>query len=124
VPQVIPKKTRRIRDASAALRMARMNRLYNDLLEAVPDAMVVVNHAGEIIMLNLQAEKTFCYSRDELIGQKVTRIIPEGFAERLIADALRSTEDALAQQMGTGIERIRTSNHTCSLDLGRDGLVG
>jgi PAS domain S-box-containing protein len=84
--------------------MARMNRLYNDLLEAVPDAMVVVNHAGEIIMLNLQAEKTFCYSRDELIGQKVTRIIPEGFAERLIADALRSTEDALAQQMGTGIE--------------------
>jgi PAS domain S-box-containing protein len=84
--------------------MARMNRLYNDLLEAVPDAMVVVNHAGEIILLNLQAEKTFCYSRDELIGQKVTRIIPEGFAERLIADALRSTEDALAQQMGTGIE--------------------
>ena len=31
-------------------------------------------------------------------------IIPEGFAERLIADALRSTEDALAQQIGTGIE--------------------
>ena len=31
-------------------------------------------------------------------------IIPEGFAERLIADALRSAEDALAQQIGTGIE--------------------
>jgi light-regulated signal transduction histidine kinase (bacteriophytochrome) len=34
----------------------------------------------------------------------VKNIIPEGFAERLIADALRSTEDALAQQIGTGIE--------------------
>ena len=31
-------------------------------------------------------------------------IIPEGFAERLVADALRSVEDALAQQIGTGIE--------------------
>jgi diguanylate cyclase (GGDEF)-like protein/PAS domain S-box-containing protein len=54
--------------------------------------------------LNAQAEKQFGYCRDELAGQKVTNIIPEGFAERLIADALRSTEDALAQQIGTGIE--------------------
>jgi light-regulated signal transduction histidine kinase (bacteriophytochrome) len=35
---------------------------------------------------------------------KRKNIIPEGFAERLVADALRSTEDALAQQIGTGIE--------------------
>ncbi len=42
--------------------------------------------------------------RDELLGQEVTNIIPEGFAERLIADDLRSAEDALAQQIGTGIE--------------------
>src|SRR4029077_17412011 len=69
-----------------------------------PDAMVVVNQSGEIVLLNLQAEKRFGYRRDELLGQKVTSIIPEGFAERLIADALRSAEDALAQQIGTGIE--------------------
>jgi PAS domain S-box-containing protein len=66
--------------------------------------MVVVNQGGEIILLNLQAEKEFGYRRDELLGQKVTNIIPEGFAERLIADGLRSAEDALAQQIGTGIE--------------------
>jgi PAS domain S-box-containing protein len=68
--------------------------------------MVVVNQAGEIVLLNVQAEKQFGYSRNELIGQKVKNLIPEGFAERLIADALRSTEDALAQQIGTGIELI------------------
>jgi len=34
----------------------------------------------------------------------VKSIIPEGFAERLVADALRSVEEALAQQIGTGIE--------------------
>ncbi len=38
------------------------------------------------------------------MGQKVTDIIPEGFAERLIADGTRSAADALAQQIGTGIE--------------------
>jgi PAS domain S-box-containing protein len=77
---------------------------YRGLLEAAPDAMVVVNQRGEIVLLNVQAEKQFGYHRDELLGQKVTDIIPEGFAERLIADGTRSAADALAQQIGTGIE--------------------
>ena len=49
---------------------------YRGLLEAAPDAMVVVNQSGEIVLLNVQAEKQFGYSRDELLGQKVTNIIP------------------------------------------------
>jgi PAS domain S-box-containing protein len=77
---------------------------YRGLLEAAPDAMVVVNQDGEIILLNVQAEKQFGYRRDELVGQKVKSIIPEGFAERLLSDGLRSVDDALAQQIGTGIE--------------------
>jgi PAS domain S-box-containing protein len=77
---------------------------YRGLLEAAPDAMVVVNQNGEIILLNVQAEKQFGYRRDELVGQKVKSIIPEGFAERLLSDGLRSVDDALAQQIGTGIE--------------------
>ncbi len=84
--------------------LAQMEGRYRGLLEAAPDAMVVVNQGGEIVLLNVQAEKQFGYRRDELVGQKVKNIIPEGFAERLIADALRSAEDALAQQIGTGIE--------------------
>src|SRR5678815_1841650 len=79
---------------------------YRGLLEAAPDAMVVVDQVGEIVLLNVQAEKQFGYHRDELLGQKVTNIIPEGFAERLVADGLRSAADALAQQIGTGIELI------------------
>ena len=77
---------------------------YRGLLEAAPDAMVVVDGRGEIVLLNVQAEKLFGYRRDELVGQPVTNIIPVGFAERLIADDLRSAADALAQQIGTGIE--------------------
>ncbi|HXN17113.1 MAG TPA: PAS domain S-box protein [Candidatus Binatus sp.] len=77
---------------------------YRGLLEAAPDAMVVVNQGGEIVLLNVQAEKQFGYRRDELIGQKVKNIIPQGFAERLIADGTRTAAEALAQQIGTGIE--------------------
>ena len=100
--------TAAIRDISVRKRaenhLAQMEGRYRGLLEAAPDAMVVVNPGGEIVLLNVQAEKQFGYSRDELVGQKVKNIIPEGFAERLVADALRSAEDALAQQIGTGIE--------------------
>ena len=77
---------------------------YRALLEAAPDAMVVVDVLGEIVLLNLQAEKTFGYRRDELVGQPVTNIIPEGFAERLVADGLRPAAEALTQHMGTGLE--------------------
>jgi PAS domain S-box-containing protein len=92
------------RDAETHL--AQMEGRYRGLLEAAPDAMVVVNQAGEIVLLNVQAEKQFGYSRDELVGQQVKNIIPEGFAERLIADGTRSAAQALAQQIGTGIELI------------------
>ena len=84
--------------------LAQMEARYRGLMEAAPDGMVVVNQGGEIVLLNAQAEKQFRYRRDELLGQKVTNIIPEGFAERLIADGTRTAAEALAQQIGTGIE--------------------
>jgi PAS domain S-box-containing protein len=100
--------TAAIRDISvrkaAETHLAQMEGRYRGLLEAAPDAMVVVNVAGEIVLLNVRAEKEFGYSRNELIGQKVKNIIPEGFAERIIADGARSAAEALAQQIGTGIE--------------------
>jgi PAS domain S-box-containing protein len=91
---------------TAEKHLAQMESRYRGLMEAAPDAMVVVNQGGDIVLLNVQAEKQFGYPRDELLGQKVTNIIPEGFAERLVADDLRSTEDASAQQIGTGIELV------------------
>src|SRR5580693_6199399 len=102
--------TAAIRDISvrkdAEKHLAQMEGRYRGLLEAAPDAMVVVNPGGDIVLLNVQAEKQFGYHRDELVGQKVKNIIPEGFAERLIADGTRTAADALAQQIGTGIELI------------------
>ena len=89
---------------AAERHLEQMEGQYRGLLEAAPDAMVVVDQSGEIVLVNVQAETQFGYRRDELLGQPVTSIIPEGFAERLVTDATRSETDALAQEIGTGIE--------------------
>jgi PAS domain S-box-containing protein len=100
--------TAAIRDISvrkaAEKHLGQMEGRYRGLLEAAPDAIVVVDRVGKIVLLNARAENEFGYRRDELLGQQVMTIIPQGFAERLIADGLRSAEAALAQQIGTGIE--------------------
>src|ERR1700679_3490469 len=90
--------TAAIRDISARKdaekHLARMEGRYRGLLEGAPDAIVVVNPGGEIVLLNVQAEKQFGYSRDELIGQKMKNIVPEGFAKGLIAEPRGPAEDA------------------------------
>ncbi len=89
---------------AAERHLAQVEGRYRGLLEAAPDPMVVVNQSREIVLSNLQAGKQFGYGSDDLVGRQITDIIPRGFAERLIADGTRSTADALAQQIGTGIE--------------------
>ena len=84
--------------------LALMEGEYRGLLEAAPDGMVVVDSGGQIVLLNARAEKLFGYRRDELVGESVMSIIPQGFAERLIADGTRSAAEALAQQIGEGLE--------------------
>jgi PAS domain S-box-containing protein len=49
------------------------------LLETAPDAMIVVNGSGEIVLVNAQTETVFGYSRDELLGKKVEMLVPEEF---------------------------------------------
>jgi len=100
--------TAAIRDISvrkaAERHLEQMEGRYRGLLEAAPDAMVLVNQSGEIVLLNLQAEKQLGYRRDELVGQQVKNIIPEAVAERLIENTLRGPESPSAQKTGAGVE--------------------
>ena len=47
-----------------------------DLLDAVPDAMLAVNEAGLIVLVNAQAERLFGYRREDLIGRPVELLVP------------------------------------------------
>jgi len=51
--------------------------LSPDLLEALPDAIVVFDRDGTIVQLNSQTQQLFGYLRDELLGQKVEMLVPE-----------------------------------------------
>jgi len=51
--------------------------LATSILEAIPDAVAVVNQQGVMIQINSQMEAMFGYTREELIGQKIEILVPE-----------------------------------------------
>lgn len=45
-------------------------------VEAAPNAMIMINHHGFIVLVNSEAETMFGYSRDELYGQPIHQLVP------------------------------------------------
>jgi protein-histidine pros-kinase len=67
----------------AAIRKASRSRnedgLFRRFLEALPDAVVIVDESGQMILANVQVEEMFGYARSELLGRPVETLIPERF---------------------------------------------
>src|ERR1700681_1978391 len=59
----------------------RADQKFKDLLEAAPDAMIIVDQTGQIVLVNSQTEKLFGYARAELLGQKIEMMLPPRFRD-------------------------------------------
>ena len=63
-------------DTGQAMALERSDELFRLVVEAAPDAMVMVNGEGTITLVNRQAEKLFGYPRGDLVGRKVEMLVP------------------------------------------------
>lgn len=77
---------------------------FKALLESAPDAMVIADSEGRIELVNVQTEKMFGYSRSELIGVEVEKLIPQRFAKRHHKAKMDFISAPDVREMGTGIE--------------------
>jgi PAS domain S-box-containing protein len=96
----------RLKDREAATheRSARSERRYKQLLDAAPDALVVVDRAARITMVNARAETLFGYAKADLEGQPLTLLIPERFRAGHSGHEARFFAGAAPRPMGAGLE--------------------
>src|SRR5215216_1507478 len=93
-----------IRAADLASELQVGEERFRRVVEAAPNAMIMVNQEGQITLANQQAEKTFGYPREELLGRPIEMLVPErlrsghqGFRHDYLCDSQ-------ARPMGAGRE--------------------
>jgi len=77
---------------------------FRSLLEAAPDAIVIVNKDGRIVLVNAQAQKLFGYEREELLNQPVEMLVPPRFRGHHPGHRAGFFAKPGARSMGAGLE--------------------
>jgi len=77
---------------------------FGGLLEAAPDAMIIVNDVGTIDLVNTQTEVLFGYSRTELIGRPIEILLPDRFHARHVHHRAGFFANPRTRSMGSGLQ--------------------
>jgi PAS domain S-box-containing protein len=93
-----------VRRASAESALAVAEHKFRDLLESAPDAMVIADQDGMIVLANTQTEKLFGYSAEHLQAQNVDMLVPERFRNAHPKHRASYSADARVRPMGGGRE--------------------
>lgn len=106
-------------------RLVASEQQYRSLLEFAPDAIVIVDTRGAIVIVNSQAEKMFGYTREELLGMKVEALMPERFRERHPGHRGGYFESPHPRPMGAGLELygLRRDGAEFSIEISLSPLV-
>lgn len=89
------------------------------LLNAAPDALLVVNRDGEIVIVNPPAEELFGHSQGQFTGRTVESLLPERFRQRHKLHRANFFSDPHARPMGVGLElfALRTDGREVPVDI-------
>jgi formate hydrogenlyase transcriptional activator len=77
---------------------------FRRLLEAAPDAMLIVDRAGRMLLVNSQAESIFGYTKEELLNQPVEILIPEALRPQHSGHRAQFHAASRMRSMGSGLE--------------------
>ncbi|KRC19237.1 PAS domain-containing sensor histidine kinase [Acidovorax sp. Root217] len=77
---------------------------FRDLLESTPDAIVMVNATGRIVLVNSQAERVFGYPRAQLLGQAVEVLLPQRYRNAHLGHRSGFFVQPRTRTMGAGLE--------------------
>src|SRR5207237_4972344 len=77
---------------------------FKSLLESAPDAIVIVNGEGSIMLVNSQAEKIFGYQREEMLGKEIEVLVPERIRGKHPGHRRGFFKNLHSLEMGAGLE--------------------
>lgn len=79
-------------------------RKFQNLLEAAPDAIVIVDKTGRMVLVNAQTEKLFGYAREEILSRPIEMLLPERFRGMHGTHRNGYIQAPRVREMGAGLE--------------------